>query len=59
MDKIAVKRIIALSLVLATIVFTAYAMYANLQVPEYFTALVSLVIGYYFGRGSTEGGETK
>lgn len=52
--EIGVKRIIALSLVAAYVIFVAYAMITNKVVPEAVLGLVSVVVGYYFGKGNIE-----
>ena len=52
--EIGVKRLIALSLVAAYIIFIGYAMFTDKVVPEALLGLVSVVVGYYFGKGNTE-----
>lgn len=53
-----VKRIIALVLVGAFVIFIAYGMMSDKIVPEGFSTLVGTVIGYYFGRGALNAGES-
>jgi hypothetical protein len=50
--KIGVKRIIALALIAAYIMFVGYGMFVGKDVPEAFIGIVGAVIGYYFGKGS-------
>ena len=49
-----VKKIIALSLVWALIIFVGYGMLVDKAVPAEYMAISTLVVGFYFGKGSFE-----
>lgn len=52
MNKQFTRRIIALGLAFAYIIFIGYGMYANISVPAGFEMMVASVIGYYFGKST-------
>ena len=52
MDKIKTRKVIALSMAGAYILFTAYAMLTGKTVPAEFIGIVGPVIGYYFGKST-------
>jgi len=53
MDKLGIKRIIALILVVGYVGFIGYGMISGRIVPDSYIGITSLVLGYYFGKGSS------
>jgi len=54
LDKLNTKKLIALALVLGYLLFTGYCIVVGKQVPDSFVAILSSIIGFYFGRGNAE-----
>jgi len=54
LDNLGVKRVIALALVVGYIIFTAYCLVANKQLPDGYIGILGLVIGYYFSKNNAE-----
>jgi hypothetical protein len=52
MENLNTKKIIALTLVGAYVCVTCYGMVTNKNIPDGFVGMVSMVLGYYFGKGA-------
>ena len=59
MDKIPVKRIIALAVTSVFVFASVYGLMTKTVVYNEVTPLISLVIGYYFGKGDADKGMVK
>jgi len=57
MDNIGIKRIIALTLVGAFVIFMGYGLLNDKTVPSEFTTMVGSVLGFYFGKGAVNKNE--
>lgn len=59
MDKLGIKRLIAILFVIGFIGFIGYGMVSGKVVPDSYITMVGMVVSFYFAKGSTDNTEIK
>jgi len=54
MDKLGIKRLIAIVLVLGYVGFVGYAMASGRTVPDSYITMTGMIISFYFGAGKSQ-----